>query len=133
MKISLSIFGIVLFYLASSFSMSLASDCGKLSEEKCIESSKCTLIQNKNKEYSCIKATSKYEKGFVQWGETSQFSCTSKKECSFVPSSYYCAPNIIYRCSGGKPVMCVSEGEISYNKSLNLPHNPPLHVVSWSN
>jgi len=115
MKISPLIIGIAFICLVSSFSMSIAGDCGKLSEQTCIESNKCTLIQNRNKVYFCIRAISACEMGFVQWGETSQSSCISNKECRFVPQSCYCPPNVICRCSGGKPAMCVSEGKISYN------------------
>lgn len=102
-------FGIILISLFIIMSAANASECASLDEQSCLESKECILKQKENKTYFCEMATTKCETDFIQWGENSKSSCIKKDECRYIPANCYCSPNVICRCSGGTPAMCVHD------------------------
>lgn len=80
--------------------------CGSSGELQCIKSPVCTLVHVKDHNYRCRAAAGKCEVGFIQWGDKQVESCETKTGCKYIPGSCYCPPDVLCRCSGGKPPHC---------------------------
>ena len=85
------------------------TDCGRLSETACYQSSSCILQwQKQQSSYICRAADNVCEKGFSQ-SDGNEQDCESKPGCVYVPAVCYCAPNVKCVCGGGPPAMCKPE------------------------
>ena len=109
MKNILPIVNVILICMFGVNFSAQANECVALEEQSCLESKKCILKQKTNKEYYCSEAKIKCEVGFVQWGKSSESSCTTNKECRYIPANCYCAPKVTCRCGGSAPAICASD------------------------
>jgi len=117
---------VALLSFSGSAGPSETEQCEQLPDIQCISSSACTLELTRNGEndYEC-RATKNYcEEDFIQRTDSAT-ECESKNECIFQPQSCYCPPDLICRCGGGQPPMCV----LKIDDIVELPLN---HVMQFA-
>jgi len=86
------------------------ASCNTATEQECIESAKCTLVQNgEHGKYTCRDAIGHCEIGFRQAGahEDIKQTCEAKPGCEFHGANCYCPPGLECFCGGGPPAQCV--------------------------
>ncbi len=123
-KRAMLLIGVSIF--VGSVNPSETESCDQFSELQCISSAACTLelISDSVGKYRCRTAENYCEEGFIQ--RTDRLAeCELKSGCFFQGQRCYCPPDVLCRCGGGAPAMCLLRSE----SDASLPPNQRMQFA----